>query len=210
MSPLRQLEPTIERNIEAVTAEPERPRVIWTIGHWTCPREVFLRNLADADIDHLVDIRAHPGSRRSPQFGADELPRWLREAGIGYERLPDLGGRRPPQDVDPDVNGGWLNASFHHYADYTLTPGYERGLTRLGDLADTHRVVLMCGEPMPWRCHRLLVANTLAARGWQVWHLLTTAAPRRHTLGIWGATPVTGPDAVVTYPTGDIGRKPLR
>jgi len=200
MSPLRQLAPTIERNVDDVVPEPDPLRKVWTIGHWTCPREVFLATLGQADIEHVVDIRAHPGSRRSPQFGADELPQWLAAAGIGYERIPELGGRRPAQDVDPDINGGWINASFHHYADYTLSPDYERGLARLADLVTTRRVALMCGEPMPWRCHRLLVSNTLTARGWQVWHLLATAAPRRHTLGIWGATPVTGPDAVVTYP----------
>ena len=58
----------------------------------------------------------------------------------------------------------------------------------------------MCREPMPWRCHRLLVSNSLAAQGWTVWHLIGDAAPRPHELGHWGAQPSVDPDGQVTYP----------
>jgi hypothetical protein len=59
----------------------------------------------------------------------------------------------------------------------------------------------MCGEPMPWRCHRLLIANSLVARGWTVWHLIGDDRPRRHELGQWGAAPSVAPDHTVTYPS---------
>lgn len=174
---------------------------VWTIGHWTCLEALVLDTLGSAGIEVLVDIRAQPGSRRSPQFGADAMPGWLGAAGIAYQHLPELGGRRPRQpDVDPHRNAGWQHQSFQNYADYTLTPGFEQGLTRLTDLARTRRVCLMCGEPMPWRCHRLLVANTLAARGWTVWHLMTNVPARRHQLGQWGAAPVVDGRGVVSYP----------
>lgn len=177
---------------------------ISTIGHWTCPQEVFLRPLRDADVNVLVDVRAQPGSRRSPQFSIDALPTWLKEAGIEYVHLTNLAGRRRKQpDVPPEVNAGWQNQSFKNYADYTLTSPYEEGIAEVVALAGEKRVVLMCGEPMPWRCHRLLISNTLTARGWTVWHLSTTAAPRRHELGAWGATPTKGPDGVLTYPAPD-------
>lgn len=174
---------------------------IWTIGHWTCPREVVLDTLASAGIELLADVRRMPGSRRSPQFDADEMTTWLADAGIGYEHLTELAGRRPKQrDVDPELNAGWQNVSFKNYADHTLTPEYEAGLARLTGLAQDRHVAVMCGEPMPWRCHRLLVANTLAARGWQVVHLMNGAKPQPHELGRWGATPSVGPDGAVTYP----------
>ena len=73
-------------------------------------------------------------------------------------------------------------------------------IERLTALAREQRVAIMCGEPMPWRCHRLLIANTLTARGWTVTHLMTNALPQVHRLGQWGAAPVVGPDGVVTYP----------
>ncbi len=130
------------------------------------PAALVLDTLTSADIDLLVDVRKMPGSRRSPQFDADEMPTWLEGAGIGYLHLAELGGRRPKQkDIDPTLNGGWRNAGFKNYADYTLTPAFESGLARLTDLAADRHVAIMCGEPMPWRCHRLLIANTLTARG---------------------------------------------
>ncbi|GAB2611702.1 DUF488 domain-containing protein [Pseudactinotalea suaedae] len=173
---------------------------MWTIGHWTCPPHVVLETLESAKIDVLVDVRKMPGSRRSPQFDADEMPSWLGAAEIDYLHLSDLGGRRPRQpDIDPMLNAGWRNASFKNYADYTLSPDFERGLARLTTLAADQHVAVMCGEPMPWRCHRLLIANTLTARGWGVVHLMNGATPLQHTLGRWGAEPVVT-DGVVIYP----------
>lgn len=174
---------------------------IWTIGHWTCPRDVVLETLRSADIKVLADVRKMPGSRRSPQFDADEMPSWLDEDGIEYLHLSELGGRRPKnKDIDPTLNAGWQNASFKNYADYTLSEEFEAGLARLVRLASEQRVALMCGEPMPWRCHRLLIANTLTARGWAVVHLMNGGAPKPHTLGQWGAEPLLDADGVLTYP----------
>ncbi|PRZ08708.1 uncharacterized protein DUF488 [Isoptericola sp. CG 20/1183] len=177
------------------------PGEIWTIGHWSCPRAAFLETLRAAHVELVADVRRMPGSRRSPQFDAEEMTGWLADAGIGYQHLTELAGRRPKQrDVDPDLNAGWQNASFKNYADYTLTAPFETGLERLAAQARERPVAVLCGEPMPWRCHRLLVANTLAARGWRVVHLLHGGRPQAHELGRWGATPAVGPDGVVTYP----------
>jgi uncharacterized protein (DUF488 family) len=177
---------------------------IWTIGHWTCPVPIFLEPLDRARINVLADVRAQPGSRRSPQFGSAEMSRWLGDAGIRYIHFPELGGRRRKQSVDPGINAGWQNASFKNYADYTLTDEYQRGLTRLISLARSNRLAIMCGEPMPWRCHRQLIANSLVAQGWTVWHLMSGSAPRQHRLGQWGATPVVDEHKRVTYPAAPI------
>ena len=179
------------------------PRQIWTIGHWTCPIPAFLEPLDDRRIEVLVDVRAHPGSRRNPQFGSDAMAIWLPENGIDYRRIAALGGRRRRQDVDPNTNAAWQNSSFKNYADYTLTDDYRSGIDELISIATTHRVAIMCGEPMPWRCHRLLIANTLVAQGWSVEHLVTGGVPRTHVLGQWGAAPSVDVDGVVTYPPHD-------
>lgn len=175
-------------------------RDIWTIGHWTCPDSMFVGRLTDNGIDVLADVRAHPGSRTSPQFGRDLMPGWLEQASVGYVHLEKLGGRRGKQDVDDRINAGWQNASFKNYADYTLLPPYDEGIDELLDLAADRRVVIMCAEPMPWRCHRLLISNTLTARGWTVRHIVGDAEPRVHRLGQWGATPMVSTDGRVTYP----------
>ncbi|MCF8571540.1 DUF488 domain-containing protein [Gordonia sp. HY002] len=176
------------------------PRTIWTIGHWTCPIPDFLEPLDEHGVEVIVDVRAHPGSRRNPQFGSDALAEWLPEDGIEYRRIPELGGRRRRQDVDPAVNAAWQNQSFKNYADYTLTEEFRSGLDELTSIARSHRVAIMCGEPMPWRCHRLIIANTLVAQGWTVEHLVTGGAPRTHVLGQWGAKPSVDADGRVTYP----------
>lgn len=179
----------------------EDAKTIWTIGHWTCPVPDVLATLASARISLIVDVRKLPGSRRSPQFNADEMTDWLGEAGIGYVHLENLAGRRPKQpDVDESLTAGWQNASFRNYADYTRSADFARGLRELERLAETERVALLCGEPMPWRCHRLLIANSLAARGWRVVHLTVNAAPREHELGQWGAQPVEDVDGQLIYP----------
>jgi uncharacterized protein (DUF488 family) len=175
---------------------------VWTIGHSTLPAPDFLRPLQAHGVDLLADVRRTPGSRRSPQFGRDQLPSWLGEAGIDYVHLSELGGRRRQQDVDPTRNAGWQNRSFKNYADYTLTPEYERGLEQLTRLATTRRVAIMCAESLPWRCHRLLISNTLAARGWRVWHLIDDSPPVAHQLGQWGAQPSIDPAGQLTYPAG--------
>ncbi|MEU5714235.1 DUF488 domain-containing protein [Streptomyces sp. NPDC020403] len=175
-------------------------REIWTIGHWTCPEETFIGLLDAQRIDVLADVRAHPGSRRSPQFSGGTMRGWLERAGIDYVYLEELGGRRRKQEVDPAVNAAWRNPSFRNYADYTLLPAYEHGIARLTSLAERGRVAVMCGEPMPWRCHRLLIANTLTARGWRVLHIMDGGATRLHELGAWGAEPQVGEDGRVTYP----------
>ncbi|MGP5259657.1 DUF488 domain-containing protein [Brachybacterium paraconglomeratum] len=174
---------------------------IWTLGHWTSPVDAVLATLRSVEIDELVDVRKLPGSRRSPQFDAEEMTRWLGGAGIGYRRSAELTGRRPKQrDVDPQLNAGWQNTSFRNYADHTLSAEYEQGIEELEALAAEHHVAVMCGEPMPWRCHRLLISNTLFARGWEVVHLRVGSAPAVHELGAWGARPIVREDGTVIYP----------
>lgn len=174
---------------------------LWTIGHWTCSEDQFIDRLQREDIELLVDVRSQPGSRRSPQFDADEMQQWLARADIDYLHLPELGGRRPRQhEVDPTLNAGWRQPSFKNYADYALGEAYGEGIAGLVDLAGERRLSLMCGEPMPWRCHRLLIANTLTAQGWTVWHLIGDAEPRRHELGRWGADPLVDARGRITYP----------
>lgn len=174
---------------------------IWTLGHWTSPVDAVLATLRSVEIDELVDVRKLPGSRRSPQFDAEEMTRWLGGAGIGYRRSAELTGRRPKQrDVDPQLNAGWQNTSFRNYADHTLSAEYEQGIEELEALAAEHHVAVMCGEPMPWRCHRLLISNTLVARGWKVVHLRVGSAPAVHELGAWGARPIVREDGTVIYP----------
>lgn len=180
---------------------PVTETTVWTIGHWTCPEETFIGLLRDEAIEMIVDVRSHPGSRANPQFGQDAMRCWLDRAELGYVHLSALGGHRPKQDVDPRINAGWRQPSFKNYADYGLTPAYQSGIAELIQLATTSRVAYMCAEPMPWRCHRLLISNTLVARGLTVLHIVVGRQSLVHQLGKWGATPSVQPDGTITYPS---------
>jgi uncharacterized protein (DUF488 family) len=171
--------------------------VVFTIGHSTLPSTEFSRLMTEHQIGVLVDVRSLPGSRRYPQFDAENMPVWLPRT-LEYRHCAALGGRRGRQDVDPGRNAGWHNASFKNYADYTLSAEYQDALVRLAELARRQRVTLMCAEALPWRCHRSLIADSLVANGWSVQHIVGHQL-EPHRLGRWGPTPLVV-DGVVSYP----------
>src|SRR5687768_17060167 len=65
---------------------------IYTIGHGRHPFEFFLELLRRHKIAFLCDVRSVPRSRW-PQYNAGNLARALQDNGIGYEHLPECGGK---------------------------------------------------------------------------------------------------------------------
>ncbi|HEY9516138.1 MAG TPA: DUF488 domain-containing protein [Gemmatimonadaceae bacterium] len=167
--------------------------VIYTIGHSTRSLEDFVALLRREEIGHLADVRAHPGSRRYPHFGRDSLAVALPELGVAYSHHPELGGRRRGLPASP--NGAWRNASFRAYADYMGTDAFRAALDSLVELARDNRVAIMCAEAVPWRCHRWLISDALAARGVDVHHILD-ARSERHSLSSFAVVR----DGMVVYP----------
>lgn len=150
---------------------PKNPVRLWTIGHSTRSWPGFLELLRANEIELLADIRRFPGSRKYPHFGADAMRAALAEVGLGYEHLPELGGRRK---VRPDShNDNWRSDAFRGYADYMETPQFAAGIARLRELASARRTAIMCSEAVWWRCHRGLVADFLKARGDEVVHIMS-------------------------------------
>ena len=145
-------------------------------------------------IQLLADVRTVPGSRRMPHFNRLDLERALAAEGIRYIHLPELGGLRKPRVDSP--NGGWHNSSFRGYADYMQEPAFWEALERLIALADDSRVVIMCAEAVPWRCHRNLIADALSVGGLDVRHVIGDAQPRVHRLNPLAT--VSG--GAITYP----------
>ena len=131
-------------------------------------------------MDALADVRRFPGSRRLPHFNAEALRDALPPAGIAYEHLPALGGRRSRVPGSP--KGGWENAAFQGYADHMASEEFARGLERLGAWAAERRVAVMCAEAPWWRCHRRLVADALVARGCTVCHIVGPGSATEHEL----------------------------
>ena len=150
-------------------------------------------------VNLLVDVRTIPKSRHNPQFNIDVLPGVLREAGIAYRHMPELGGLRRAR---PDsINTGWRNGSFRGYADYMQTPAFGAGLDELMRSAAESRAAIMCAEAVPWRCHRSMIADALTVRGEAVEHILSEIRRSPHVLTKFAR--VEG--SAITYPAENLG-----
>jgi uncharacterized protein (DUF488 family) len=143
---------------------------LWTIGHSTRTFDDFLALLRSADIEALADVRRFPGSRRLPHFAQDALSQALAQAGVVYEHVAELGGRRQARKDSP--NTAWRDPAFRGYADYMMTDAFRAGIARLLVLAEQKRTAIMCAEALWWQCHRGLIADHLKAGGHDVWHIL--------------------------------------
>lgn len=131
--------------------------VVHTIGHGRHPFADFLALLQKFRIEFVCDVRSFPRSRW-PQFNGFVLAELLSENGVGYEHIPETGGKKiaKPQDL-------------------------ERGIERIMEIAADVRTVIMCSESQPLtahkvpraHCHRVgLLAPLLKTKGARVVHIL--------------------------------------
>ena len=183
------------RRVERRMPSAEPSPIVLTIGHSTRTLEEFIGLLQAHGATRVVDVRTVPRSRHNPQFNKASLPGSLAKAGLGYVHLPGLGGlRHAGRD---SANLGWRNASFRGYADYMQTPEFERSLEELIALANRERIVLMCAEAVPWRCHRSLIADALLVRGIRTEDILSPTRRQVHALTSFAK--VRG--GTITYPS---------
>jgi uncharacterized protein (DUF488 family) len=149
---------------------------VWTIGHGTRTSEELVVTLHQAEVETLVDVRRFPGSRRNPQFNQAALAEDVERAGIAYLHLPDLGGRR--SGVPGEDRFACLRVSaFRSYAAWMSSREWQQALAHALGLASP---CFMCAETLPWRCHRRLIADFLAARKVEVVHLLSPGSTIEH------------------------------
>ena len=132
--------------------------------------------LQAAGVQTLTDVRRFPGSRRHPQFSREALEGSLAATGIQYVHLLELGGRRTDEPGEEDF-GCIRVAAFRSYAARMRTPAWQAALaSALGRPAPC----FMCAETLWWRCHRLLIAELLFARGHDVLHLVRPGEAEPH------------------------------
>ena len=192
MSPLRTEEHTISQ--EQGMPKEELSHLAMTIGHSTRTLEDFMRLLQAHEATCVVDVRTVPRSRHNPQFDKTALPGSLERAGLGYVHMPGLGGLRHSRRDSPNM--GWRNASFRGFADYMQTPEFAQSLADLIHFTYQDRIVLMCAEAVPWRCHRSLIADALLVRGIRVEDILSANRREVHTLTPFAKVRGTA----ITYP----------
>ncbi|HWP56542.1 MAG TPA: DUF488 domain-containing protein [Candidatus Acidoferrales bacterium] len=157
----------------------KRP-LLYTIGHSTRTLEDFLSLLGGVGIELVVDVRTVPRSRHVPHFESSRLARALKQAGIEYRHMKDLGGLRKPQPNS--LNTGWRNLSFRGFADYMQSENFWQALEETLRLAKNKTACLMCAEAVPWRCHRSLIADALILRQAEARHIISASDIRPHEL----------------------------
>ena len=123
---------------------------LYSIGHGRHAWQDFLGLLQKFEIDFLCDVRSVARSRWV-QFNGVVLRANLEENGIGYEWLPETGGKFKP--VPEDLN---------------------RGVERILEIAADVKTAMMCSESKPLtnhrepraNCHRVgMLAPLLRAKG---------------------------------------------
>jgi uncharacterized protein (DUF488 family) len=141
---------------------------IATIGYEKAPLPDVIGRLQDAGIELLIDVRAVAASRRAG-FSKTLLGGSLREAGIDYLHLRDLGTPKAGRQAARAGRIGEMQAIFEEQlataaAVGALEAAIEQSLGR--------KACLLCYEADPNCCHRLVVAERIAARtGAPVLHL---------------------------------------
>jgi uncharacterized protein (DUF488 family) len=154
---------------------------LYTIGHSTHSLQEFFDILHAHEIKLVVDVRSIPKSNYVPWFNESKINKSLKKEKIGYVHLSELGGLRSTHK--DSINTGWRNASFRGYADYMQTPAFYAGLKELNQLIkENKKVVIMCAEAVPWRCHRSLIADAEIIRGITVLDIMSRTSVRIHKL----------------------------
>lgn len=108
---------------------------IYTIGHGRHSFADFLNLLRKYEIEFLCDVRSAARSRWA-HFNGVILSEELRKNKIGYEHLPECGGKTAPVPED-----------------------LARGVERILELSAELRTAIMCSESQPLTSHKTPKAN---------------------------------------------------
>jgi uncharacterized protein (DUF488 family) len=108
---------------------------VYTIGHGRHPFAYFLELLQKYEIEFLCDVRSAARSRWV-QFNGSILSEELRKNKIGYEHLPECGGKTKllPEDL-------------------------ASGIERILELSAEMKTAIMCSESQPLTKHKIPRAN---------------------------------------------------
>jgi len=136
---------------------------IFTIGHSTHSLDELLELLMRYEIEEVVDIRSHPGSRHHPHFNRPVLQKAVETAGMEYRWAGEYLGGRPRGQKETE---GWSEGDVEHAL---RKDRFRQGLERLVELATLKRTAILCAEEDPSHCHR----SFLVARGLGEWPNVT-------------------------------------
>lgn len=143
-----------------------------TIGYEGTTLDRVLSALRDANVTHLVDIRAVPQSRK-PGFSKRLLAASVEAAGMRYTHLRGLGTPKAGRDA---VRRGEVARMHAIFAAHMQTHEAEADLAHAIAIAEGERACLLCFERDHTHCHRDIVAGLIRAHtGQSVTHLAAEA-----------------------------------
>jgi len=154
---------TVQRDVESGRARPSttshhpNTKSLYTAGYESLSIDAFLAGLCKAGIQHLVDVRRNPISRRF-RFHGRTLARLSGELSIGYSHFPRLGiasNERRHLETRTDYD-----RLFKNYRRTTLRRE-SIDIGHVTDLAKERTSALLCAERNPAECHRSHLAHRI-------------------------------------------------
>lgn len=138
---------------------------LFTIGYEGLDSERLVGVLRSAGVAVLADVRAVANSRKRG-FSKGALGTSLREAGLDYAHLRSLG---TPKAGRQAARAGDAALMRRIYCEEVLdTAAGLQALEDLATLAEAAPICLLCFERDPAGCHRRVLAERLAPRGFVV------------------------------------------
>ncbi|HEV2557996.1 MAG TPA: DUF488 domain-containing protein [Microvirga sp.] len=135
---------------------------LFTIGYEGADPEHFVATLLEAGVTVLADVRAVALSRKRG-FSKTALRNAVEGQGIAYRHFVELGTPKAGRDA---ARAGDAATLTRIYCDEVLAAEPARdAMDALADLAAREPVCLLCFERDPALCHRRLLAERLAPRG---------------------------------------------
>jgi uncharacterized protein (DUF488 family) len=134
-------------------------KTLFTIGYQGRTIDDVLELLQAHGVEHLIDVRQLPFSRK-PDFSKRRLQAHLEAVGIAYTHLVDLG---TPKALRDEVRRTHDYSTFFAKLEALLAEQPAALDTALA-IASSQPSVLLCFEADYRECHRLSVANAMAAR----------------------------------------------
>ena len=141
---------------------------LYTIGYEGLALEGFLGLLTAHGVEHLLDIRDVPLSRKSG-FSKTALAAAVEFAGIRYSHVKALGCPKSIRDRHR-ADGDWAQY-VRSFETYLATQG--AAIETLRATAARSRTCLLCYEADATRCHRSFVAEAVTSSAGTISHIST-------------------------------------
>jgi uncharacterized protein (DUF488 family) len=143
-------------------------KTIYTIGYEGADVDRFLTTLKDAGVAAVADVRAVALSRKRG-FSKNQLRDNLAEAEIGYRHFIDLGTPKAGREA---ARAGDAKRMHQIFCEQLATESAQAAFEQLAEFANEQPVCLLCFERDPAQCHRRIIAERLAKRGFKAVDLM--------------------------------------